>query len=173
MNKEQESVIDKALEVLDRIRTEDIARLNTGKSLFVLCKEEDADPDENDDWEYTYEFTCDESQCEQEHMECLMQTKPDYTNGKFLKIASTTNSCVEFDKVERCPQCGCPMNEFVEFIDQELDHFLDEYDWDGTITSEEATEIHAILFQCERKGDEERCLQLAQKVIKNASIEQP
>lgn len=80
--------------------------------------------------------------------ECIQKTKKDIKN-KYVKNVSIeehwTSNDVDHERINLCPSCGIPLNEFVTWCDEELEYLEENKPWNSEFFHDQAFLIYAIL----------------------------
>lgn len=112
LTEEEESIKEKVLTLLNSFESEPASRMTT----YFVEVDEDGDQIEEMGTEYD---VCDDDTCIKNMAETLSSEYPD----KLIDNVFTHNNG-DHESIERCNQCGKPLNEFMTWISMELDHYL-------------------------------------------------
>lgn len=114
LTEEEKSIKEKVLTLLDSFESESVSRMTT----YFVEVDDDGDQIEELGTEYD---VCDDDICI-EGMKADL--KLNYPNTKIDHVYNYNDG--DHENIERCHQCGKPLNEYMTWISMEIDHYLQD-----------------------------------------------
>jgi len=130
MTDEFRKLIENAYEKIEPFSKEEISRIVT---YFRVKGEELSDYD-----------CCNNKKCIQSSKKAI---RKEYGKGTHIEECSYINDS-DHEEIERCSQCGRPLNEWLTWCSSELEYIEDGKPWTAEFLKDEAFTIKCILQSC-------------------------